>query len=86
MRSLEASARFLFPFGDTGIASRLRRLESNLLVLRGEDDQIIPESHMKLYDDQVPYTVKYEVVAGAGQLCELEKPEVVSLLVKEFFG
>ncbi len=86
MRSLEASARYLFPFGDTGIGSRLRRIESSLLIVRGEDDQIIPESHIKLYNDRVSSVVKYETVVGAGHLCELEKPRAVYSLVKAFLS
>ena len=86
MRGLESSARYLFPFGDTGLVSRLRRVESSVLIIRGEDDQIIPESHLKLYSEGISSPVSCEGVVGAGHLCELESPKEVASLVKHFFS
>ena len=86
MRALEASARYLFPFGDTGLKYRLKRISTEVLIIRGEEDLVLPESHVSLYKNRIPKGVLYETVRDAGHLCELEQPQSVFQIVENFFG
>ncbi len=48
MRALEASARFLFPTGNTGLAARLYRIHCPVLLLRGSVDKVMPGDNVQM--------------------------------------
>lgn len=82
-RASEAAARYLFPFGDTGLIKRLKRIKQPTLLLRGSKDQIIPKSYITKFADQIGgHAVSIEI-ANAGHLSEIDEPEeIVNLIIK----
>ena len=84
MRALEASARYLFPTGNTGLARRLYRLTAPLLLLRGGEDRVIPAAYLDRFATAVSGPVTVTTIPGAGHLAELDQPDAVAKLVRAF--
>jgi pimeloyl-ACP methyl ester carboxylesterase len=58
-------------------------VQANALVLRGDDDRIVPASSAALYAARLPHA-RQESVAGAGHLVELEQPDALARLITSF--
>lgn len=84
MRALEASARYLFPTGNTGIERRLARIACPLLLLRGDNDQVMPHSYLERFAAGVTGEARIETIPRAGHLAELDQPEAVAAAVTTF--
>lgn len=84
MRALEASARYLFPTGNTGIAARLHRIQCPVLLLRGSADRVIPASYLDSYASGLGGRAVVREIAAAGHLAELDQPDAVASAVREF--
>lgn len=83
-RASEAAARFLFPFGETGLRRRLHRISRPVLVIRGGKDKVIPESQARLFASLVGPSCSFASIPDAGHLAELDQPEEVARVVKSF--
>jgi pimeloyl-ACP methyl ester carboxylesterase len=84
MRALEASARYLFPTGNTGLAARLHRIHCPVLLLRGSVDRVMPASYLDRFATGVSGRAMVREIAGAGHLAELDQPDAVASAVREF--
>lgn len=84
MRALEASARFLFPTGNTGLERRLHRIGCPVLLLRGSLDKVMPRAYLERFAAGVSGAAMLHDVAEAGHLAELDQPGTVALLVQNF--
>ncbi len=83
MRALEASARFLFPTGNTGISARLNRITVKTLLLWGELDRVMPLSYAERFKRGLKHA-EVRRIPGAGHLAEIDAPAVVAQAVLEF--
>jgi pimeloyl-ACP methyl ester carboxylesterase len=83
-RGDEAAARYLYPFGDTGLINRLARLSVPLLVVRGALDRTVPLVSAQRIAAAGGGSAQLVEVAGAGHLAELDAPDLVIEAVKRF--
>jgi len=79
-RSMEAAARFLFPFGNTGVTSRLHRIHNSTLLVRGAEDQVLPSAYNAVFAHGIEGPVRTIEIEDAGHLPEIDNPE---MLVRE---
>lgn len=84
MRALEASARYLFPTGNTGLDRRLARITCPLLLLRGAADRVMPASYLDRFRAGVSGEARIGAIAGAGHLAELDRPDAVAAVIFDF--
>jgi pimeloyl-ACP methyl ester carboxylesterase len=61
----------------------LRGVESRALIVRGDDDRIVPASATALYAERLPHA-RLEAIAAAGHLVEMEQPDRLAALVASF--
>jgi pimeloyl-ACP methyl ester carboxylesterase len=84
VRGNEAAARFLWPLGDTRLGRRLHRIAAPTLVLWGAADRIIPPSYAGRFTRAIGGHATARLVPGAGHLLELDRPDEVAALVRDF--
>lgn len=70
---------------DPSLIHLLPRVEAPTLVVWGENDRIVPVSAGKRIAEAVP-NVRLEVIAGAGHLPHIEKPQEVIPLLHQHVG
>lgn len=85
-RAMEAAARLLFPFGDTGVVSRLHRVAHPTLLLRGDADRVLPASYNERFRAALGGEVRTATIAGAGHLAELDAPEATAREINAFLA
>ena len=85
-RAMEAAARLLFPFGDTGVVSRLHRVVHPTLLLRGDKDQVLPASYNERFRAALAGTVRSATIADAGHLAELDAAEATAREINAFLA
>jgi len=77
-RASEAAARIFWPLGNTRLEKRLPLIEAPTLLIWGGEDRVIP----RRYADRLAAGIKgrsdIRVIAGAGHLAELDKPDEVA--------
>ncbi|MBV9374895.1 MAG: alpha/beta fold hydrolase [Alphaproteobacteria bacterium] len=80
-RANEAAARAFWPLGNSRLEKRLPLIEAPTLLIRGEQDRILPRSYVDRF--AVAISGKTEIIAipGAGHLAELDKPDEVAAAV-----
>lgn len=81
--NLRASAKFLWPLPDIGIARRLPRIKAPTLIVTSERDVVVPAPYGPARRDAIP-GARLTTLPAAGHLAELEQPEAVAGLVREF--
>ena len=86
VRGREASARYLWPLGDTGILKRAYRLTQPMLLLRGSEDALIPKSCLEKLQHAVAGEAVLHEIAGAGHLVELDEPEALAGAIRQFLN
>jgi pimeloyl-ACP methyl ester carboxylesterase len=62
---------------------RLARLTMPALVLRGEEDRVVPEDYVRAFAEAMP-GARFEAVAGAGHYAHVEQPERVCAAIETF--
>ena len=82
-RGFRTAAKFLFPIPERGLEKRLRRITAPTLVLWGAEDRFIAPLYAKLFADRV-LGARVEMIANAGHLIGLEKPEPYAEAVARF--
>ena len=85
-RAMEAAARLLFPFGDTGVVSRLHRVTHPTLLLRGEKDRVLPASYNEPFGQALAGPVRTGSIPAAGHLAELDAPEETAREINAFLA
>ena len=83
-RAMEAAARLLFPFGDTGVLGRLHRVHHPTLLARGENDRVLPASYNARFAKAVAGPVRSATIADAGHLPELDAPDALAREINAF--
>lgn len=85
-RAATAAARITWPFGDRGLNKRLHRISVPVQLLWGEEDQIVPGSHARLFSDGLAGPVDVTVIAGAGHLVWIDRPRQCADAVEAFLS
>ena len=83
-RSNEATARFLWPLGDTRLSRRLSRITAQTCALWGEQDRIVPSSYARRFSDLISGSVAVVTIPGAGHVAEIDAPAAVAGAVRQF--
>jgi pimeloyl-ACP methyl ester carboxylesterase len=84
VRSLEAAARLLWPFGDRGLAKRLHRIRAATLLVWGSEDRIVPASYAKRFAAGIAGRTRIRSLAGAGHRADFDAPEALARAVLDF--
>ena len=74
-RASEAAARIFWPLGNTRLEKRLPLIEAPTLLLWGEQDRIMPKTYADKFARAIKGKTETKLIAGAGHLAELDKPE-----------
>ena len=82
-QALTSVAKFLWPIPDRRLRTRLYRVVAPTLVVFGADDAWVPASYADDFVAGLPHG-RAEVVAGAGHMLHLERPEETIPLVTGF--
>jgi pimeloyl-ACP methyl ester carboxylesterase len=85
MLDLRASAKFLWPIPDTGIARRLGRIKAPTLIVTSEKDRVIPAEHGPAWQKGIAGS-RLATLAGAGHLAELEQPDAFAECTRGFIA
>ena len=84
VRSLEAAARLLWPFGDRGLAKRLHRISAPTLLVWGSEDRIVPASYAKRFAAGIKGRTRVRSIAGAGHRADFDAPDALARAVLDF--
>jgi pimeloyl-ACP methyl ester carboxylesterase len=74
-RANEAAARAFWPLGNTRLEKRLPLIAAPTLLLRGEEDRVMPPSYVERIARAIRGRSEIQVIRGAGHLAELDKPQ-----------
>lgn len=74
-RASEAAARIFWPLGNTKLEKRLKLIDAPTLLIWGEQDRIMPRSYAEKFRAGIKGPTELRVVAGAGHLAELDRPD-----------
>jgi len=85
-RAAEAAARAFWPLGNTGLEKRLGLIAAPTLILWGERDAVLPPSYARKFAAGIDGKSRVEIVAGAGHLAYLDRPDAVAGAVLGHFG
>ena len=83
-RASEAAARAFWPLGNTGLVKRLPLIEAPTLLIWGAEDRILPRSYAARFIAGIKGESELKVIAGAGHLAELDKPEETAAAVLDW--
>jgi pimeloyl-ACP methyl ester carboxylesterase len=81
VRANEAAARIFWPLGNTKLEKRLPLIAAPTLLLWGEADRILPRSYADRFARAVAGKSEIRIIAGAGHLAELDKPDEVAAAI-----
>jgi len=85
-RAAEAAARIFWPLGNTKLERRLPLIKAPTLILWGENDRLMPRSYAVTIADAIKARTETKVIAGAGHLAELDKPDEVAAAILAFMA
>ncbi len=86
LRALEAAARYLFPLGNTGLESRLKRIRHDTLLIWGEHDQVMPLSYAEKFRQKLGGHSELHLVPNAGHLADLDQAAGVAKRIESFLN
>ena len=78
VRAAEAAARIFWPLGNTKLEKRLPLITAPTLLLWGEHDRIMPRSYADRFAGGIAGRSEIKVIADAGHLAELDRPDEVA--------
>ena len=85
-RAAEAAARIFWPLGNTRLERRLPLITAPTLILWGEKDRLMPRSYAAIIAKAIKGRTETKIIAGAGHLAELDKPDEVAEAILGFLG
>jgi pimeloyl-ACP methyl ester carboxylesterase len=85
-RAAEAAARIFWPLGNTKLERRLPLINAPTLILWGEKDRLMPRSYAATIANAIKARTETRIIAGAGHLAELDKPDEVASAILGFMG
>ena len=83
-RAAEAAARIFWPLGNTRLERRLPLIKAPTLILWGAEDRLLPASYADSMARAIGGRAKVELIAAAGHLAELDKPDEVAAAILRF--
>ncbi len=83
MKDLKASARFLWPVPDTGVARRLPLIKAPTLIVTSTNDRVVPAAYGDVWKRHIANAST--VTIDGGHLVNLEDPARVAGLAANFF-
>jgi pimeloyl-ACP methyl ester carboxylesterase len=86
VRASEAAARLLWPLSDTRLARRLPMITAPTLLVRGEDDLVLPAAALARFQAALGGPSETRTITGAGHLAELDRPDEVAAETLAWFG
>jgi pimeloyl-ACP methyl ester carboxylesterase len=86
-RNREASALYIWePYAhNPKLVRRLHRIDKPVLLLWGESDGIVTPAYGRAYAERIP-GARFEIIAGAGHVPQLEQPDAFVAGVARFIG
>ena len=86
-QTMAATARLAWdPYlHDPKLRKRLHRVTAPTLVVRGDQDTLVPAAHAEAYRDEIP-GARLVVVEGAAHLLAIEKPAELAAHVRDHVG
>jgi pimeloyl-ACP methyl ester carboxylesterase len=85
-RAAEAAARIFWPLGNTRLERRLPLIKAPTLILWGEHDRLLPRSSAHAVAAAIGAGTEVRIVAGAGHLAELDRPDEAAAAILDFVG
>ena len=85
-RASEASARLLWPLGDTRLIRRLHRIRAETLILWGDEDKVLAPSYAEHFGHEVGGKAAVAVIPGAGHLADLDQPDLAAQITLGFLN
>jgi pimeloyl-ACP methyl ester carboxylesterase len=83
MWTLGATGKFTWPIPDKGLKKRIHRVKAPTLLVWGKDDRFVPPVYADEFSRRLP-GARLEIVDGVGHAPQLEQPDAVARLVREF--
>jgi pimeloyl-ACP methyl ester carboxylesterase len=83
MWAMGATGKFIWPLPDKGLKKRIHRVTAPTLLVWGKEDRLVPPVYADEFARRLP-GARVETVDGGGHALQLEQPERVALLVREF--
>jgi pimeloyl-ACP methyl ester carboxylesterase len=80
-RTRRSAASLVWPIPDHGLASRIHRLASEVHLVWGSDDRVLPAGYRDLFARRVRNVGGTTVIADAGHLAEWDQPAAVARAV-----
>jgi pimeloyl-ACP methyl ester carboxylesterase len=85
-RAAEAAARIFWPLGNTRLERRLPLITAPTLILWGAEDRLLPTSYADVVVRAMRARTETRIIAGAGHLAELDKPDEVAAAILNFMS
>jgi pimeloyl-ACP methyl ester carboxylesterase len=78
-----ATGKFIWPLPDKGLKKRIHRVVAPTLLVWGKEDRLVPLVYADEFARRLP-GARVETVSDAGHAPQLERPDVVARLVRDF--
>ena len=85
-RAAEAAARIFWPLGNTRLERRLPLIKAPTLIVWGAEDRLLPKSYAATIARAIGAKTESKIIAGAGHLAELDKPDEVAAAILRFMA
>jgi pimeloyl-ACP methyl ester carboxylesterase len=83
MWAMGATGKFIWPIPDKGLKKRIHRVTAPTLVVWGKDDRLVPPIYGDEFVRRIP-GARLQMVGGAGHVPQVDEPETVARMVREF--
>jgi pimeloyl-ACP methyl ester carboxylesterase len=81
--AMGATGKFVWPIPDKGLKKRIHRVQAPTLLVWGKEDRLVPLVYADEFARRLP-GARVETVSDAGHAPQLERPDVVARLVRDF--
>jgi pimeloyl-ACP methyl ester carboxylesterase len=85
-RAAEAAARIFWPLGNTRLERRLPLIKAPTLIVWGAEDRLLPKSYAATIARAIAAKTESKIIANAGHLAELDKPDEVAAAILGFMA
>jgi pimeloyl-ACP methyl ester carboxylesterase len=83
--AMGTTGKFIWPLPDKGLTKRLHRVTAPTLLVWGRDDRLVPPAYADEFARRIT-GARVETVEQAGHAPQLERPEPVARLVRDFLS
>ena len=83
--AMGATGKFIWPIPDKGLKKRIHRVTAPTLLVWGKEDRLVPPIYADEFTRRIP-GARVQTVEGAGHAPQLERPEAVARMVREFLA